>query len=282
MTVLGLAAAGACTSSGGDALGPPLAAEAGIVVDGSAKSSTDASSADATPGVDARSPDEIIIQAPGASFAIDTKEITIAEYTLFRASPTVAVASIKGCEWKTSLGPAPTCATSAGGDDSRAMTCIDWCDAQAFCTAHGKRLCARVGGSIATTNADRLNPLFDEWTRACGGPLTSDRWPYGATAMPSLCNTAERDAGTTLPASSVAGCTGAPAELLDMSGNAAEWEDSCLGDGGAGDAATDTCAVRGGSFGDTVENAKCSHIAELGRAEASPTVGARCCKDLQQ
>lgn len=41
-------------------------------------------------------------------------------------------------------------------------------------------------------------------------------------------------------------------------------------------------AIAACSFADTAENAKCSRIAELARGETSPTVGARCCKDLQQ
>ncbi len=238
--------------------------------------------ADVTTALDARPPDELIIQAPGASFAIDAREITIANYTLFRAAPAVDVASIKGCAWKTSLGPGPSCAPPPGANPDQPMTCIDWCDAQAFCAAHGKRLCARVGGGAAMTDAERLNPLVDEWSRACGGPMTVDRWPYGSAAMPTACNTAERDAGTTLPTSSLAACTGAPAGLFDMSGNAAEWEDSCVGDAGTGDAAADLCAVRGGSFGDTAENAKCSRIELRVRGDVSEAVGARCCKDLQQ
>lgn len=276
-----LGAAAACSSSAAPTSSPAPEAEAGVVFDAAPEAAADAS-ADAAAPIDAAAPDEIIISAPGSPYAIDTKEISVADYMLFRAAPTVAVATIAGCAWKTSLGPAAGCTLPPGTDTRRAVTCIDWCDAQAYCTSKGKHLCARIGGSSAMTNAVRLNPLFDEWTRACAGPLTAERWPYGVASMPSLCNTAERDAGTTLPAASLPGCAGEPAELLEMSGNAAEWEDSCLADGGVGDAATDMCAVRGGSFADTAENAKCSRIAELARGEASPSVGARCCKDLQQ
>jgi formylglycine-generating enzyme required for sulfatase activity len=280
--VAALVAAAACSeSSGGAPASTTPPPEGGVLADASAEATNEAS-ADATASTDARPPDEIIIQVPGAAFAIDTREVSTAEYMLFRASPNVAVASIKGCEWKTSLGPALGCAPRPGADPAQPITCIDWCDAEAYCSSRGKRLCARIGGGPATTNAQRLNPLVDEWVRACAGPLTSDRWPYGSVAMPSLCNTAARDAGTTLPPATLAGCTGEPAELFDMSGNVAEWEDSCAGDGGAGDAASDTCAVRGGSFRDSVDDAKCSHIGELGRADVSPTVGVRCCKDLQQ
>ena len=273
-----IAAAAACSGSAGpDDPNGAVATEAGVVRDASPEDASDVG-ADAAANVDARAPDEIVIQAPGASFAIDTKEISVAQYILFRNAPTVAVGSITGCEWKTSLGPAAGCAPLAGASVDLPITCIDWCDAQAYCMAHGKRLCARIGGGSATP--ERLDPLLDEWSRACGGPMTADRWPYGTVAMGSLCNTVEHDAGTTIPSGSLAGCTGAPPALSDMSGNAAEWEDSCVGDAGA--AAADRCAVRGGSFSDTADDAKCSHIAELGRAEVSPSVGARCCKDLQQ
>ena len=279
----GIAAAAAACSGSDGAADPSgdVATEAGVVRDASREDVIDVG-ADAAANVDARAPDEIVIQAPGASFAIDTKEVSIAQYTVFRNAPTVAVASIAGCEWKTSLGPAAGCAPLAGASVDLPITCIDWCDAQAYCMAHGKRLCARIGGGSATTTPERLNPLLDEWSRACGGPMTAERWPYGTVAMGSLCNTVEHGAGTTIPSGSLAGCTGAPLALSDMSGNAAEWEDSCVGDAGGSDAAADRCAVRGGSFSDTADDAKCSHIAELGRAAVSPSVGARCCKDLQQ
>lgn len=273
----------ACSSSSEDAASTPEPqTEAGIVLDAGADADASVDADADAPGLDARPPSEIIITAPGSPYAIDTREITIAEYMQYRAAPPAVPSSLAGCGWKTSLGPAPGCALPSG-DPARPMTCIDWCDAQAYCAAHGKHLCARIGGGSATTTAQRVDPLTDEWVRACGGPVPGERWPYGTTASPGACNTLEHDAGGTVVTGALAGCKGEQPEVFDMSGNAAEWEDSCLlQDGGTGDAAADTCAVRGGSFLDTNANAKCTSIAELARAEASPAVGARCCKDLQQ
>jgi formylglycine-generating enzyme required for sulfatase activity len=224
------------------------------------------------PPPDASPPSEIIIQAPGGAFAIDSREVTVAQFAQFLASTRADAGAVKGCEWKTSLGPAPGCTPSRPGDGDQPITCVDWCDAQAYCESRGKRLCARVGGSSVPSDL-RLDPLADEWSRACGGPITADRWPYGTDAGALRCNTKERDAGTTELPGTLSGCEGAPASLFDMSGNVAEWEDSCTGT---------VCAVRGGSYEETTELAKCSRVVELDRATASPTIGVRCCKDLQQ
>lgn len=79
-----IAAAAACSGSAGpDDPNGAVATEAGVVRDASPEDASDVG-ADAAANVDARAPDEIVIQAPGASFAIDTKEISVAQYILFR------------------------------------------------------------------------------------------------------------------------------------------------------------------------------------------------------
>jgi len=74
------------------------------------------------------------------------------------------------------------------------------------------------------------------------------------------------------------GCYGGATTVFDMSGNVAEWENSCNGTGGA----TDTCLVRGGAF-DTVPGSStltCAYSAAqatVARNATAADIGFRCC-----
>src|SRR5208337_33032 len=60
-------------------------------------------------------------------------------------------------------------------DPQKPIRCVDWCDAQAFCTAaRGGRLCYRVasGGSAQPENKN------NEWPSACSNSDTTE-WPWG-------------------------------------------------------------------------------------------------------
>ena len=63
-----------------------------------------------------------------------------------------------------------------------------------------------------------------------------------------------------------------------MSGNVAEWENSCSGSNGA----NDQCLVRGGSFLSSADDAKCAAQRTVDRAPMSGSdlldVGFRCCQ----
>lgn len=178
-------------------------------------------------------------------YCIDATETTMATYQSFLNDPTVDPS--KGqppeCRWNTSYQLAYD---PYSGDPQRAqkpVTAIDWCDALAFCTYFGKHLCGnRVDGGMA----DPTGPLTQsQWYYACAGP-TGNRYPYGSTYDGTKCR-------TNLPQSAGAGvvptatCQGSLPGLFDMSGNLAEWENSCV-PGTTGDAGDDSCVIRGGTF----------------------------------
>ena len=147
------------------------------------------------------------------------------------------------------------------------QVCVDWCDAHAYCAAFGKHLCRGIWMSSG-------NATQDEWYNACSrnGALA---FPYGQSFVAGVCNDFSKTypALTTLPVGSLPGCVGGFPGLFDMSGNAAEWTDSCSGATGA----SDSCAVRGGSFANTDMDLSCLVAGAQVRSVTSPYFGFRCC-----
>jgi formylglycine-generating enzyme required for sulfatase activity len=218
------------------------------------------------------------------SYCIDATEVTLGEYDAFVASATPGMVTFPAhCSWKateSSFAPNPR----PSGGSTTPVRNVDWCDAWAYCDARGKRLC----GAITTSSTNRPpapfdkfdDPNVDQWRHACSYGL-SPVWPYGSTADPVKCNTSDRitDGGTAsvVAVRSLTGCVGAPAELTglyDMSGNVAEWEDSCMGTSGK----TDVCRVRGGSFREAASVAACGAPTTRNRSDRQDWVGFRCCR----
>ena len=70
-------------------------------------------------------------------------------------------------------------------------------------------------------------------------------------------------------------CEGGFTGLLDLSGNVAEWEDSCnTAVPGSG-----TCRLRGGSVVSPLEDARCQSDATISGGAWDDYVGIRCCAD---
>jgi len=69
------------------------------------------------------------------------------------------------------------------------------------------------------------------------------------------------------------GCAGGSPGLYDMSGDVAEWEDSCSGAIGS----SDSCRIRGGSFESSAADLRCDADKQLTRDGHAADVGFRCC-----
>lgn len=151
---------------------------------------------------------------------------------------------------------------------------VDWCDAHAYCKWANKQLCGKIdGGPIAPSSIN--DPATDAWYNACSAQGTKI-WPYSSVYDASKCNVngngvpgtyqmnvrdgygfggANQDTGVydtvvsdlngniTNIAPHHSGCQGGSVNVYQMSGNVAEWEDSC-------DATTTSanCHLRGGSY----------------------------------
>jgi sulfatase modifying factor 1 len=209
----------------------------------------DAALLDGTPAVDAgpcRAPveggaDGVLVH----DFCIDSTETTVRLYEVFLNDPNVdpGQGQPPECGWNTTYVPLYP---AYAGDPlalSKPETAVDWCDALAFCTYWGKHLCGN------TTDGGAVNPggplAESEWYEACSNG-TGEPYPYGQDYDASLCRTAlPFDAGAGVVPTPT--CVGGVPDLFDMSGNLQEWENSCT-PSDAGDAAADSCVLRGGAW----------------------------------
>jgi formylglycine-generating enzyme required for sulfatase activity len=223
-----------------------------------------------------------------AGFCIDTTEVTRAQYGAWLARSPSTAGQSTSCASNTTFQPNALCMASdyvCGGVncDSHPQVCVDWCDASAYCTGVGKRLCGRMGGGALGAMAAALSPTESEWVHACTAGATSD-WPYGPSAIADRCNTTiDRYQGTT-PVGSLGDCTSAAAGfagIFDMVGNVWEMQDACDGKGD-----DSVCIYRGGSFADatstqsgTDRGCASSWAYAAQRENFDAELGFRCCAD---
>ena len=173
--------------------------------------------------------------AGGGSYCIDQYEVTKQEYNVFmQASPVLAglPAECAGNIYQPSNGWPYT--------EGRApMNYVDWCDAYAYCTYMGKHLCGRIGGG-ASSPTELASAEQNEWYNACSGQGVNE-YPDGHVYEPK-CKVDDPTgpfAAKPEPNTPAPGCVGGVTGLYHMSGNTAEWENSCDAEG--------NCLVRGGS-----------------------------------
>lgn len=228
-------------------------------------------------------PSVAVIDAGG--FGVDALEATRGDYQRFLADAVDPTTQAPWCQWNTSFQPDPAglgCPeTYDFSQPGFPITCVDWCDAAAFCAWSGKRLCGRKGGG--TVGGPEVNdPTKSEWFAACSADGTLD-FPYGNTVQTNACNTLGNGAAV-VGAGWFAQCEGGYPGLFDMVGNVEEWEDACEI---TGDSAGDNCQLRGGAFWadaatPTKDYARCSSNLERApdRDAAAHDWGFRCCTDL--
>jgi formylglycine-generating enzyme required for sulfatase activity len=211
------------------------------------------------------------------TFKIDEHEVTNDEYAAFLAVGVPASTQPAVCVFNTSFTPAASWPTDAGANP---VANVNWCDALAYCAWANKRLCGSIQDGGALSPVYRDNGDQSEWFNACtaqnGGTGSSgyQRYPYSDTFDASACNGQGYGADATIPVKQAAACLGGiDGGLHDMSGNVAEWENSCVEqDGGPG-----TCSLRGGAFNDDAGNLQCHIAANAARTQTSATGGIRCC-----
>jgi len=224
------------------------------------------------------------------SLGIDPTEVTRAQYAAFLAAGSVV--QVAGCSSiNATLSPDATCMANAAvcqgsNCDSQPQVCVDWCDAYAYCNKLGKRLCGRIGGGM--NPFDRAaDPGSSQWMNACSA---GGQYKYGSGSRvdsgPSFCNYVGTQLGTAYAVGTHAGCTSPSPTydtIFDLSGNVAEWEDSCEKPidpvdliGGA-----DACRTRGGSFNSPLAALSCDAVpaSALRRDATAPDVGFRCCSN---
>jgi formylglycine-generating enzyme required for sulfatase activity len=211
--------------------------------------------------------------ANAGSYCIDATEVTQAQYKAFLDAndKPAKVGCESGFDPACTYGPATDFAPATRG--GYPISCVDWCDAVAFCSWAGKRLCGDLAGvGPAADRNDR-----SEWFGACSG-FGQRAYPWG--------NEVDRDAGkcnlardASVPVGSITTCQGASPALFDMIGNVSEWQANCSGD---------RCELRGGGFTDPpvpTDKNDVVHCRAPGgfapKIDRVVTQGIRCCADLR-
>jgi sulfatase modifying factor 1 len=281
---------GGTVNTGGTANTGGTPATGGTVATGGAPA-TGGSSGITCPTSLAGSPLVEIPKPGGGIYCIDRTEVTNEAYAVFLASNPKSAASPAECAWNTVFTPeqntdnCPSVPYDPAGAPKAPIACIDWCDAKRYCEWTGKRLCGAIGGG-PTQAAKFADATHSEWYAACskGGTLV---YPYGNAFQVSYCTGLSNSGDQADDVASGPLCRGGYDGLYDMSGNVAEWEDSCTAASGKADA----CLVRGGSLYDDVDTTPslaCNSAKNGGAASAAPTtrrdlhsqgVGFRCCFD---
>jgi len=233
----------------------------------------------------------VTIQGPAsnvgsADYQIDVTEVTQGQYSQWLATnPALPASTDANCGNMSTGGSYKPAATGYTGTDSdhHPVTYVNWCDAYAYCAGVGERLCGAIGGG-SNDYASNRDATLSQWYRAC---TSGDKYAYayGDNYQSSYCNGQYFGAGTTTLVASLPNCvTSSPgyAGVYDLSGNVAEWEDSC--DGTTGE--DDQCHLRGGSFvygSDIVDtdDLNCAGAYSNGyrRGYALRAFGIRCCSD---
>lgn len=215
----------------------------------------------------------------GGSYCIDQYEVTKQEYDVFlMANPVLAgmPAECAGNIYRPSSGWPFT-------EGRVPVTYVDWCDAYAYCSYMGKHLCGRIGGG-ANSPADFATPTRSEWFNACSGQGVNE-YPYSDLYSEATCKVEDPTGELAKkpvppnPIPPISPCEGGITGLFHMSGNVAEWENSCDAQG--------NCLVRGGSRAsqqdaddiarDALKAARCDALLDQDRLTPSPDIGFRCC-----
>jgi formylglycine-generating enzyme required for sulfatase activity len=165
-------------------------------------------------------------------FCIDGTNVTNSQYAAFLAAASPAtLAQPEVCNWNDSFY-ADASGPPQGEFSDEPVVNVDFCDAWAYCAWAGKRLCGRVDRQPAGYN----DLTSGEAYYACSGGAMQLPYAYGTTYNASACNTGP--SFVTAPVATPATCVSAVyANLYDLSGNYAFWQDMCNGSTGS----TDTC-----------------------------------------
>jgi formylglycine-generating enzyme required for sulfatase activity len=209
-------------------------------------------------------------------YCIDTTEVTQAQYKTFMDARGLDVSGQPAyCSGNTAWAPSASCTGTVPftptTTPNRPVTCVEWCDAYAYCAWAGKRLCGRIGGGPnPMTTGYVVDESASQRTKACSQGFTTT-YCYGSTHSTACMSGSGPADVATLPL-----CRGSVLpyhNVFDMSGNVKEWEDSCID-------SYSTCRIRDSGFHDTsATTGACSgDISLAGRVGAAyDDTGFRCC-----
>jgi hypothetical protein len=284
-------ATGGKAGSGGSGGAKGGSGGAGGALGGNAGTSGSGGSGAQTCPVNLSGPPMIEIPKPGGGvYCMDRTEVTNADYKAFLDAGVATTGQGAECDWNSTYQPdiSAACTTQPYEPTARPkvpISCIDWCDAKRYCGWAKKRLCGAIAGG-SNPPSSYIDPNADQWYRACSKAGTQ-KFPYGDAYQPSYCIGIDSPYVNPASVASAPSCQGGYDGLFDMSGNVAEWEDSCSAASGA----NDNCLIRGGSVLDAESTAPSLLCNDSAISDATPMpatakrnarnelVGLRCCYD---
>ncbi len=217
------------------------------------------------------------ISAPSgySDYQIDVTEVTKGQYDAWLArDPPLPESTDPNCGYVTTYFEQGT--GYMGTDaDRHPVVYVDWCDAYAYCSGAGKRLCGAIGGG-SNSYADYADATQSQWYRACSSGA-ANAYPYGNTYQSGYCDGSDYGPNQSVVVGSFATCvtsTTGFTGVYDLSGNVDEWEDSCESTG-----KTTACHIRGGSFlyDLGMNSLPCDVGVGEPRSYVADYVGFRCC-----
>jgi sulfatase modifying factor 1 len=251
------------TTNGGAGGGSGSSGGAGTTGSGgSAGAATSCEDSNAPPGT-------VGVRLPsGACVYMDDREVTNARYQEFvdQLSDLAPYTDVP-CQDKTSFDPG--CATdgaASSADSEDPVTCVDWCDARAYCRFRGERLCGDPQGSDSW------------WQAACTAGGAQYKYPYGPSYEAQACNGKDNlghgcnPTCTLAPVATEPQCK-TPSGIFDLSGNASEWVDECSGYSNQ----LETCTIRGGNVSQDASSLTCDSTQTPPRSTRTALIGFRCC-----
>lgn len=232
-------------------------------------------------------PRMVQLPAAGGAFCIDTTEVTNAQYQRFidDTRDTSHLPTIPPyCGWAGTVF-APPSGSADLTHPTRPVVDIDFCDATVYCLWAGKHLCGKIGGGHVAPMSSFSDPNVSQWDFACRGGSPGTLYPYGASYVGSKCAVAGPEGiGSLQDVGSFGGCRGPSSpydQIVDLSGNAGEWDDSCdTYDTTATAPDKILCQVRGGYVGnsDGPFAFSCSADHPTWMTAHYEVTGFRCCK----
>ena len=233
-------------------------------------------------------PELILVTANSGAYCIDAHEVKQRHYAEFLSSVSSgAPAQPPECTWNVRFEPIPvvnndwasspdTCPAGIFDPSLRGefgMSCVDWCDARAYCEWAGKRLCGGIG-ALQQTLENRTDPTVSEWQHACTNGGTT-LYPYGNDYIAGKCVDANfppsDPLGDSQGSPECAGTAPPFNRIFDLAGNLEEWTAACDEEW--------WCALEGSGFGEPP--AACADGGRMHMGLLGPSAGFRCCADPQ-